>query len=47
MKFSGSVKDKSVGDFRFRIGDYRAVFDIIAGKTISVVTIKKRDKVYK
>ena len=47
MKFSESIKDKSLGDFRFRVGDYRVVFDIIAGKTISVVNIKKRDKVYK
>jgi len=47
MKFSESIKDKSLGDFRFRIGDYRVLFDITSGKMISVVNIKKRDKVYK
>ncbi len=47
IKFSESVKDKSLGSFRFRAGDYRVVFDIIARKTISVVNINKRDEIYK
>jgi len=28
FKFAESLKDRAVGDYRFRIGDYRAIFDI-------------------
>ena len=33
------------GEFRFRIGDYRVIFDII-GKKIFILAIKKRDEAY-
>ena len=32
--------------YRFRIGDYRVICDI-AGDTITVLSVDKRDKVYK
>lgn len=47
LKFAKPIKDKSLGDFRFRIGDYRVAFSIIAKRTIVVTRIAKRDEIYK
>lgn len=47
VKFAQTIKEKEIGTFRFRVGNYRIIFDIITEKTIFVVKIGKRDKVYK
>ena len=48
LKFAKPLKDKKLGDFRFRVGDYRIIFSIIhGGKKIVVLKIGKRDAVYK
>jgi mRNA interferase RelE/StbE len=45
LKFAEHLTDYLEGEFRFRIGDYRIIFD--ADKNIIyVLKIKKRDKAY-
>ena len=56
MRFYGSVQNPlkhakkltfyELGDFRFRIGDYRVIFDVKKNR-IYVLKIQKRDEVYK
>lgn len=46
LKFAKRLKDRKLGQFSFRIGDHRAIFDYDHGM-ISIVEIDKRDKVYK
>ncbi len=46
LQFAERLTDPELGDYRFRVGDWRIVFDIL-GKEIVVLKIKKRDKVYK
>ncbi len=46
FKFAESLKDKVVGDYRFRIGDYRAIFDVKDNKII-ILRIGNRKDVYK
>jgi mRNA interferase RelE/StbE len=46
LVFAEKLKDSEVGDFRFRIGDYRVIFSIMA----DVIYIKKighRSSIYK
>ena len=45
LKFSEHLTGHEEGEFRFRIGDYRVVFDVIKN-TIYVLKIGKRDKIY-
>ncbi len=45
-KFAKHLTDRELGQFSFRIGDYRIAFDFSRG-TISVVDVDRRDKVYK
>lgn len=47
MKYAETLKDKELGDFRFRIGNYRIIFVILGEKKIYVIKIGKRDEVYK
>lgn len=47
MKYAETLKDKELGDFRFRIGNYRIIFVVLMEKTIYVIKIGKRDEVYK
>ena len=48
MRFTKNLKDKFLGDYRFRVGDYRIVVDIIADKKeIIVLKVGKRDEVYR
>ncbi|MFH1759077.1 MAG: type II toxin-antitoxin system RelE/ParE family toxin [Patescibacteria group bacterium] len=48
LRFSSTIRDTTLGDYRFRIGDYRVVFDVNQNKKeIIVLKIKLRDKVYK
>ena len=45
LEFARRLADNREGEFRFRVGDYRAIFDVIKG-VIYVLKIAKRDKVY-
>ena len=45
LKFAEHLTDYREGEFRFRIGDYRVIFDMDKN-TIYVLKIKKRDKAY-
>ena len=48
LKFAKPLKDKKLGDFRFRVGDYRIIFSIIdRDKKVVVLKVGKRDEVYK
>lgn len=47
LKFAKPIKDKALGDFRFRVGDYRIVCSVVATQTIFVTRIGKRDEIYK
>lgn len=45
LKFAKHLSDNREGEFRFRVGDYRLIFDI-KNDTIYILKIDKRDKVY-
>lgn len=45
LKFAEHLTDYREGEFRFRIGDYRVIFDV-KRNSIYVLKIKKRDKAY-
>ena len=48
LKFAERLKDISLGDFRFRVGNYRIIFDAdSAKKEIYILKIRLRDKSYK
>lgn len=46
LKFTESLRDTRFGDWRFRIGDYRVLFDI-EGDEIIVLKIGHRKDIYK
>ncbi|CAI4029947.1 hypothetical protein DNFV4_00367 [Nitrospira tepida] len=41
-----SLKDSDLGSYRFRIGDYRIIFDL-QGKKIVVLRVGHRGEIYK
>lgn len=43
---SRKLKNSSLGDYRFRIGDYRVIFDIDDGKVI-ILRIGHRKEIYR
>ncbi|MDP3947339.1 MAG: type II toxin-antitoxin system RelE/ParE family toxin [bacterium] len=45
LKFAKRLIDYNEGEYRFRIGDYRIIFDVKDG-IVYVLKIDKRDKVY-
>ena len=45
LGFAETLIDHREGDYRFRIGDYRVIFDVVGGK-IYILKIKKRDNAY-
>lgn len=48
MKFIKGLKDDFLGGYRFRVGDYRVVFDVfVEKKEIVILKIGKRDEVYR
>ncbi len=48
LKFAKPIKDKSLGDYRFRIGDYRAIFDYDSKQNIIIILkIGHRKNIYK
>lgn len=46
LQFAHFIKDKKLGGYRFRIGDYRAVFDANDGE-IEILKIGHRKDIYK
>lgn len=46
LVFAKKLKDFKAGQYRFRVGDYRIVFDVIE-KTIRVMRIGHRREIYK
>ena len=44
--FAESLKDSNLGSYRFRVGDYRIIFDVIKN-TIFVLRIGNRKDIYK
>ncbi|MBI2450854.1 MAG: type II toxin-antitoxin system RelE/ParE family toxin [Parcubacteria group bacterium] len=45
IKFAKHLINRLEGNFRFRIGDYRVIFDI-KGDIIYILKIAKRDEIY-
>ena len=46
LKFAERLPDPSLGEYRFRIGDYRIVFDC-EGTAIFVLRVGHRKEIYK
>lgn len=46
FEYSRKLKDSSIGQYRFRIGDFRAAFDI-DGENIVILRIKDRKDIYR
>lgn len=46
LDFASHLKDTDLGSYRFRIGDYRVIFDI-EDKTIIILTLGNRRDIYK
>jgi len=45
LKFAKHLTDFKEGEFCFRVGDYRLIFDVIKA-AIYILKIDKRDKIY-
>jgi len=46
LKFAEKLSDPILGEYRFRVGDYRAIFDI-EGNEIVVLRVGHRREIYK
>jgi mRNA interferase RelE/StbE len=46
MSYARQLVHSNIGNYRFRVGHYRIVFDV-DGNTLQVVSIKHRKDVYK
>jgi mRNA interferase RelE/StbE len=46
LRYARKLIDPSVGTYRFRIGDYRVIFDIY-DKNIAILRIGHRKSIYK
>lgn len=49
LKFAKKLKDTSLGEYRFRIGDYRVLFDLNKDgslKILMVLSVKHRREAY-
>lgn len=45
LKFAKRLTDSREGNFRFRVGEYRLLFDV-EGNVMYVLKVEKRDKSY-
>ena len=45
LKFEENLTESREGEFRFRVGDHRVIFDVMK-KQIIILVIRKRDKAY-
>lgn len=46
LQFAEPIKDSRFGDWRFRIGDYRILFDLLDDKIV-VLKVGHRKNIYK
>ncbi len=46
LKFADKITDSDLGTYRFRIGDYRVIFDI-EGNQLVVLRVGHRKEIYK
>ena len=46
IKFAQKLTNPKIGTFRFRIGDYRVIFDVV-GNTIVILRVGHRKTIYK
>lgn len=46
LRFAERLTEPREGENRFRVGDYRIIFDV-AGSKLYVLAIRKRDEAYK
>lgn len=46
FKYAEKVKDSMFGEYKFRIGDYRAIFDV-DGRKITILKVGHRKDIYK
>lgn len=46
LHFASSLKDHDLGDYRFRVGDYRVIFDM-EGETLVILSVGHRREIYK
>lgn len=46
LKFAEKMIDKDFGQYRFRIGDYRVIFDVVNNKII-ILRLGHRKDIYK
>lgn len=46
LKFADKLKDPRFGEYRFRVGDYRALFDV-EDKRIIILKVGHRKDIYK
>lgn len=46
LVFADTLTDSEVGEYRYRIGDYRVIFDVI-GDTIRINRIGHRREIYR
>lgn len=46
LKFAENLTNSELGEYRFRVGDYRIIFDV-EGKNIVVLSIGHRKEIYK
>lgn len=46
LDFASHLKDTDLGSYRFRIGDYRVIFDI-KDEIIIILTLGNRKEIYK
>ena len=46
LRFSDVLKDRAIGSYRYRIGDYRVIFDVVDNKVI-ILTIGHRREIYR
>ncbi|MBM3747128.1 MAG: type II toxin-antitoxin system RelE/ParE family toxin [Acidobacteria bacterium] len=46
LAYGVKLTDQSIGQYRFRVGDYRIVFDL-AGETLFVLAVGNRKEIYR
>ena len=46
LRFAEALKDRTLGDFRFRIGEHRVIFDVKKDKII-ILKIGHRKDIYR
>lgn len=46
LRFAERLTEPREGEYRFRVGNYRIIFDV-TGNKLYVLAIKKRDEAYK